>query len=358
VPGQLAHILCQARTLGCLSAHRGFLLTDPTEHAQPETLVVLQDFTVRYGRFTAVDRVSFSVPPGACGLLGKNGAGKSSVLKAVLGLLKPSSGTARVLGLDAARDGLRLRDLVGYMPEREAAFPGLSGLESAVLAAQLSGLPGREARQRAHEVLFLVGCGEERYRPVGGYSTGMKQRVKLAMALVHDPVLLFLDEPTNGLDPGGRSEILALLGDLVDKGKSLILSSHILSDVESLCEHVVLIDGGRILAQEPLETFTASAGSFFRVGVHGNVHRFEAKMRELGRLETDLGKGQYLVQADGAAGALFEIAFCCEVQIRFLEKDRRSLTDVFLSKVGKTQGSPEAVAGAASPGEATQGGRD
>ena len=320
------------------------MLSDPREQDHPEPLVVLEGYTVRYGRFTAVDHVSFSVPPGACGLLGKNGAGKSSVLKAVLGLLEPSTGTARILGFDAQREALALRDHVGYMPEREASFPGLSGLQSAVLAARLSGLPGRQARQRAHEVLYLVGCGEERYRPVGGYSTGMKQRIKLAMALVHDPDLLFLDEPTNGLDPGGRTEILALLRDLVAKGKSLILSSHILSDVESLCEHVVLIDGGKILAQEPLSTFTETAGSFYRVGVHGDVDRFEAKLRELELLEKDLGKGQFLVQAHGSSGELFEIAMACDVQIRFLEKDRRSLTDVFLSKVGKT--------GAAAGGEA------
>ena len=300
---------------------------------------MLEDYTVRYGRFTAVDRVSFSVPPGACGLLGKNGAGKSSVLKAVLGLLKPSSGTARVLGFDARSEGLRLRDHVGYMPEREASFPGLSGLESVVLAARLSGLPGRQARQRAHEVLYLVGCGEERYRPVGGYSTGMKQRIKLAMALVHDPELLFLDEPTNGLDPGGRAEILSLLGDLVAKGKSLILSSHILSDVESLCRHVVLIEGGRILAQEPLATFTETAGSFFRVGAHGDLARFEARLEELDLLEKDLGKGQFLVHVEDGAASLFELAVACDVQIRFLEKDRRSLTDVFLSKVGGSRSS-------------------
>ncbi len=317
------------------------MLSDPREPTgsptEPlaEPTVVLEDFTVRYGRFTAVDRVSFSVPPGACGLLGKNGAGKSSVLKAVLGLLKPSSGRARVLGFDAQREGLRLRDHVGYMPEREASFPTLSGLESVILAARLSGLPGREGRQRAHEVLFLVGCGEERYRPVGGYSTGMKQRIKLAMALVHDPALLFLDEPTNGLDPGGRAEILALLRDLVDKGKSLILSSHILSDVEGLCEHVVLIDAGRILAQEPLSTFTATAGSALRVGVHGDLLRFQARLTELDLLEKDLGKGQFLVRDDGEPGSLFGVAMSCGVQIRFLEKDRRSLTDVFLSTVGK-----------------------
>lgn len=314
------------------------MLSESREQSGSGPLVVLQDYTVRYGRFTAVDRVSFSVPPGACGLLGKNGAGKSSVLKAVLGLLQPSSGSARILGFDARREPLLLRDHVGYMPEREASFPGLSGLQSAVLAARLSGLPGRQARQRAHEVLYLVGCGEERYRPVGGYSTGMKQRIKLAMALVHDPDLLFLDEPTNGLDPGGRAEILALLRDLVSKGKSLILSSHILSDVESLCDHVVLIDGGRILAQEPLSTFTQTAGSLFRVGVHGDVARFEARLRELELLDKDLGKGQFLVQTSESAGQLFEIAVACDAQIRFLEKDRRSLTDVFLSKVGKAAG--------------------
>ncbi|MEZ5987670.1 MAG: ABC transporter ATP-binding protein [Planctomycetota bacterium] len=309
-----------------------------TSAAAHSTLVELRDYTVRYGSFTAVDRASFVVPEGACGLLGQNGAGKSSILKAVLGLLEPAGGSARVLGYDAATDGLQLRDHIGYMPERDAAFPGLTALESVLRAARLSGLPAREARRRSHEVLFLCGVGEERYRKLAEQSTGMRQKVKLAQALVHDPALLFLDEPTNGLDPGGRIEVLALLRSLVrDHGKSMILSSHILSDVESLCAHVVLIDKGRIVAQGPLAEMTKGAGRAFRVGLAGDGEAFARELAARGLEGERLGPQSWLVRMDSdEPGALFAVALAAGAQIRHLEADRRSLTDVFLASVGKS----------------------
>lgn len=251
--------------------------------APPDPVVSLESYTVAYGKFTAVDAASFAMPRGACGLLGQNGAGKSSILKAILGLVKPRGGRAHVLGFDAATQARELRDAVGYMPEKEAYMPGLSGLDSVMLAGRLSGLPAAVAKQRAHEVLWLVGLDEARYRNVASYSLGMKQKVKLAMALVHDPQLLFLDEPTNGLDPEGRTEILELMRDLIEKkGKSIILSSHILSDVESLCEHAVLIDGGRVIAEGAMSELTRRQGRAYDVRFVGAPAALRSALEERG----------------------------------------------------------------------------
>jgi len=308
-----------------------------------EPAVRLEDFTIRYGSFTAVDGAAFTMPRGACGLLGKNGAGKSSILKAVLGLIRPSRGRARVLGMDALGEGRRLRDRIGYMAEKETIFPGLSGLEAVILAGRLSGLPPLEARQRAHEVLFLVRIEEERYRKVETYSAGMKQKIKLAQALVHDPELLFLDEPTNGLDPGGRSEILDLLKDLVrKKGKSLILSSHILPDVEKLCAHVVLIDGGKVLREGSIAEMTGAAGRLYRLRLRGGSE-VEPALAAEGWLREDLGNGEYRVflPPEVPAERLFELALANGAQVRLLELERKSLADVFLDAVRGAEVSKE-----------------
>ncbi|PIE24605.1 MAG: hypothetical protein CSA62_01895 [Planctomycetota bacterium] len=298
--------------------------------------VSLEDLSIRYGRFTAVEQASFSMPTGACGLLGRNGAGKSSILKTVLGLIRSSEGRAQVLGLDAQQESIRVRERVGYMAERETLLPALTGLETVVLAGQLSGLPKRNAWQRAHEVLFLVGIDEERYRKTATYSTGMKQRVKLATALVHDPELLFLDEPTNGLDPGGREEILELLGRLVNEyGKSLILSSHILPDVESICSYVVVIDAGRVLTEGRIEELTAHATRSYRLQVEGEhapfIQHLLAKGVEIERCDDHSLRGVLL--PDMPAAVFFAAAQSCAVLIRSCKPERRSLSDVFLSTV-------------------------
>ncbi|HMQ23138.1 MAG TPA: ABC transporter ATP-binding protein [Planctomycetota bacterium] len=326
---------------------------DPAEpFREREPIVVLEDFTVRYGKFTAVDRASFKMPHGACGLLGQNGAGKSSILKAVLGLVRPAGGSARVAGFDAVRDGLALRDHVGYMPEKEAFLPGLSGLDSVILAGRLSGLPKGVAKQRAHEVLWLVGLDEARYRDVAGYSLGMKQKVKLAMALVHDAQLLFLDEPTNGLDPEGRAEILALLRDVVRvKNKSLILSSHILADVEAICEHAVLIDHGRIVAQGSIDALTRGVARSYDVRAEGAVDAFERRLREAALLvdvvapvdgHDVLASERASLQVQLAEGQgteiVFELARSVGANIRRFEPKRRTMSDVFLETVRANAG--------------------
>src|SRR5262249_3674586 len=193
-------------------------------------------------------QLSVSVPPGAVGLLGPNGAGKTTLIRTLLGLITVDSGGGEVLGMDVRNQRLDIRQQVGFAPEDECLFPGVDGIEFVEYAGQLCGMASTDAMQRAHEVLNYVGLGEARYRRVDSYSTGMKQRLKLAAAIVHDPKLLILDEPTNGMDPEGREEVLELSRDLANnKGMSLLFSSHLLPDVEAVCDHVVVLAQGRLL---------------------------------------------------------------------------------------------------------------
>src|SRR5438552_3878171 len=239
----------------------------------PETsaVVTFEDVTVAYGGQQALRAVTASFAAGAVGLLGPNGAGKSTMLKALLGFVVPARGRMRVLGHDVANAALDIRARVGYMPETDAHIPGMNAVTFVAYCGELAGLPRVDAMQRAHEVLFYVGLGEARYRNVETYSTGMKQRIKLAQALVHDPDLLFLDEPTNGMDPKGRDEMLELVRDLAhNKGVNLILSSHLLPDVEYTCEHVVVMDKGSIAAAGPIAALKQPRGRVFELRIKGD----------------------------------------------------------------------------------------
>jgi ABC-2 type transport system ATP-binding protein len=222
--------------------------------------------TMRYpgarGGVLALDALSIAIERGIVGLVGANGAGKSTLLKILLGLLNPTSGTAAVLGMDTRRQGSRIRGLVGYMPEHEVLPPDLSATDLVTHLGEISGLPRNAARERTADVLRHIGLFEERYRPIGGYSTGMRQRVKLAQALVHDPQLLLLDEPTNGLDPAGRDEMLELIKRTgAEFGIAVLLSSHLLGEIERVCDHLVAIDAGRLLRSAPMGDFTARTGT-------------------------------------------------------------------------------------------------
>jgi ABC-2 type transport system ATP-binding protein len=210
-------------------------------------LIALENMTHVYGAHVALRDVSLQVQPGRIGLLGPNGAGKSTLLKIILGLLVPKEGHGTVLGMDIRRGSLELRRRIGYMSEADALIPGLRGAEYVTLAGELCGMPARHAARRAHELLNYLGLEEARYRKLEEYSTGMKQRLKLAQALVHDPPLLLLDEPTSGLDAAGRDDMLNLLLTLGrDHGKSLIISTHHLSDVERICDQVVIVFAGQV----------------------------------------------------------------------------------------------------------------
>ncbi len=224
-------------------------------------LISLRSLTKRYPGVTALDDLTLDLDAGIIGLVGSNGAGKSTLLKILLGLVLPTSGSAQVMGRDVLREGPDIRQFVGYMPEHDALPPDSSATDFVAHLAQVSGLPSTAARERTAEVLRHVGLYEERYRLMGGYSTGMRQRVKLAQALVHDPRLLLLDEPTNGLDPAGREEML----DLVRRtgrefGIAVVVASHLLGEIERVCTFLVAIEGGRLLRADSLETFTRRTG--------------------------------------------------------------------------------------------------
>src|SRR5215831_19338753 len=238
-------------------------------------VVTLEGVTVAYGSNRALRDVTSSFAAGAVGLLGPNGAGKSTMIKTLLGFLVPERGRMRVLGLDVAESPLEIRARVGYMPGSDGHIPGMNAVSFVAYCGELAGLPRVDAMQRAHEVLFYVGLGEARYRNVETYSTGMKQRIKLAQALVHDPDLLFLDEPTNGMDPKGREEMLELIRDLGhNKGVSLILSSHLLPDVEYTCDHVVVMDKGQVATQGPIKELKGPAGRVFELRIKGDLRGF------------------------------------------------------------------------------------
>ncbi|MBQ0983315.1 ABC transporter ATP-binding protein [Streptomyces sp. F63] len=221
------------------------------------TVIVTESLSKRFPKVTALDRLSMTIGPGVTGLVGANGAGKSTLIKILLGLSPATEGRAAVLGLDVAGEGSAIRERVGYMPEHDCLPPDVSATEFVVHMARISGLPPAAARERTADTLRHVGLYEERYRPIGGYSTGMKQRVKLAQALVHDPQLVLLDEPTNGLDPVGRDEMLALIRRVhTDFGISVLVTSHLLGELERTCDHVVVIDGGALLRSSSTSDFT------------------------------------------------------------------------------------------------------
>jgi ABC-2 type transport system ATP-binding protein len=225
------------------------------------SLIETEALTFRYGRVTALDDLTVSVEPGVVGLVGANGAGKSTLMKILLGLLPPGSGGTRVLGMDPVREPERVRARVGYMPEHDCLPPDMVAAELVTHLARMSGLPKTAARERASEALRHVGLYEERYRQVGGYSTGMKQRVKLAQALVHDPDLLLLDEPTNGLDPAGREAMLLLIQRIgTEFGISIVVCSHLLGEVERICDTLVAIDAGRLLRADRISSMTGGTG--------------------------------------------------------------------------------------------------
>ena len=278
------------------------------------------------------------LPSGAVGLLGPNGAGKSTLIKTLLGLLSPATGRVHVLGYDVRDAPLAVRARVGYMPEGDAHIPGMNAVTFVAYCGELAGLPPSDAMQRAHEVLFYVGLGEARYRNLETYSTGMKQRIKLAQALVHDPDLLLLDEPTNGLDPRGRDEMLQLVRDIAaNKGIALLVSSHLLPDVESTCEHVVVLDKGAVAAQGPISTLKGRTGRVFELRVKGDERRFADALRAEG-IECHGDPGEVMrvfVPEDRGSELLFELAARHGMQVRHLRPSVPTLEDVFARAMGE-----------------------
>jgi ABC-2 type transport system ATP-binding protein len=243
--------------------------------ADPGHVIETEGLTKRFGSVLALDSVDLLVPPGAIGLLGPNGAGKTTLMKCLLQLQPITEGSARLLGKDVQREGREIRRRVGYAPEQDSHIPGMVGCEYVTYCAQLCGLPFQAARQRAHEMLDYVGMGQERYRQIHTYSTGMKQRLKLAQAIVHDPEIVFLDEPTNGLDPKGRVQTLELIRNLwIDHGIAVVLSSHLLHDVDQICDRIVIIARGRVLVHDTLDRLKARRRGAAEIAIahgHGEV---------------------------------------------------------------------------------------
>ena len=305
-----------------------------------EPIIVTEALRKAYGRKVALDDLSVGVPRGAVGLLGANGAGKTTLLRLLLGLATPTSGHARVFGLDARRKGVEIRARVGYMPESDCLPGGATAADFVAHMAEMSGLPARAARQRAADVLYQVGLDEERYRLMKGFSTGMKQRVKLAQAIVHDPAIVFLDEPTNGMDPQGRDEMLALVDRIHRRmGIAVVISSHILDDIERVCDHVVILAGGRLAAAHPLRQEQAGPTDVL-VRIDGDALAFTLALQERGvdaRLATDehLQAGDIVVRIadDRVYDLIRDLAAGEQVGLRTLVTRGRTLEDIYFGEV-------------------------
>jgi ABC-2 type transport system ATP-binding protein len=299
-------------------------------------LVEFRDLAVSYGSVQALAGLTGAFPSGPTGLLGPNGAGKTTLLKTLLGFLTPDRGGMSAFGLDPVREPLEVRRRIGYMPESDCHVPGMTAAAFVAFAGELSGMPRDEAISRSHEVLYYVGLGEARYRTLDTYSTGMKQRAKLAQALVHDPDLLLLDEPTNGLDPQGREEMLTLIRDVAERrGMSLILSSHLLRDVERVCRGVLVIDQGRIAASGTIAELTGPRRTVFDVRVKGDAAAFLTDLKDAGCEWREDEDGYRVFLPDGQGPELlFRTARACGVQVRHLRPGAETLEDVFLRALG------------------------
>ena len=305
-------------------------------------IVEVAGLTKRFGRQTAINQLTFDVPRACIGLLGANGAGKTTLVKALLGLTNPTSGAAKVLGLDTRSHGIEIRKRVGYMPESDVLPPGATAADFVAHMGEMSGLPTRAARQRAADVLYQVGLREERYRLIKGFSTGMKQRVKLAQALVHDPALVFLDEPTNGMDPQGRDDMLELINRIYHMlGIAVVVSSHILEDIERVCDHVVIIDQGNLVVDQPLTGMGTPQGDVL-VRIDGDQEAFIAHMTARGidvrrPSDVDLQTSDEMIIKDNNEAtfdAVRDVAAEMGVGLRSLRMKSRSLEDVYLGNVG------------------------
>jgi ABC-2 type transport system ATP-binding protein len=301
--------------------------------------IIARDVVVKFGNVTALDHFSIDILKGTVGLLGPNGAGKSTFIKTVLGLVEPLGGQVTVAGLDARTSMAAIRDRIGYMPEHDCLIDTMTAIELVSYMGRLSGMSKCDAIPRSHEMLDFVGVGEERYRPIGTYSTGMKQRVKLAQAIVHDPDILFLDEPTNGMDPLGREEMLELVGRIAASDKTILVSSHILQDVEKVCRDVVVITGGRAVAQGNIDQLLAQGKGRKRLQVRGGAGPLKAFLERLGdaneviSVSEEFGQVTVVLVAPQGSRPIFEAAEREGVQVRSYTSDRMTLEDYFISAV-------------------------
>ena len=300
----------------------------------------IQNLSVKLGRKQILHELNVEMPPSAIGLLGPNGAGKSTLLKTMMGFITPMSGTIRIFGMEPHNQGNAIRQIIGYMPEEDTYIPGMSAVEFVAYCGLLCGLPSKEAKLRAHQVLHYCGLGEARYRKVDTYSTGMRQRIKLAQALVHDPKLLFLDEPTNGLDPQGRKDMLELIKDIShNKGMSVILSSHLLPDVEDVCDSVIVLFKGRMAKSGKIRDLKKMAQTIYEVGYKGDQAALEFTLQEIeGRCESSQKNGflRVIFPEEKDPQVIFKAANKAQVQIRHLAREELTLQEIFSSAIEQT----------------------
>ncbi len=304
------------------------------------SIISTHALTRTFGPVVALSNLSVDLPTGVVGLVGANGAGKSTLIKILLGLLPPTSGTASILGFDCLTDGLKIREIVGYMPESECLPLDVSATEFLVHMARMSGMPSHVARERAADTLRHVGLYEERYRPIGGYSTGMKQRVKLAQALVHDPKLVFLDEPTNGLDPAGRDEMLGLVSRISgDFGISVVVTSHLMGELERISDHLVVIEAGVLSRSTSTADATQLSGSIL-VEVTDRADDAVARLKKKGaNVVVGARSGTFAVELTDEAVPqwVVEIVASLKVGLIRLQPSRHHLSEIFLADATPTE---------------------
>ena len=314
-----------------ISALSGLSMANP--------VIECSDLTKRYGRIVALKGVTVSVSPGVVGLLGPNGAGKSTLISLLLGQTPASGGRAKVLGFDIRKGQPKIRQRIGFVPENDCMIPGMSGVGYVYYSGRLAGMQHADAMQRAHEVLDYVGLEEARYRPSDQYSTGMKQSLKLAQAIVHDPDLLFLDEPTNGMDPHGREMMLSLIGDLGKAGISVLLSSHLLPDAERLCNRVIIMGGGEVLSEGRIAEMNKPHPTLYRVDYTGEASTFRRRLVESGIrvLEQVDSFLQIELPAEGTQRLVLESARDTGIHVIGLKPKRSSLEEMFLHALGRQQ---------------------
>jgi ABC-2 type transport system ATP-binding protein len=298
----------------------------------PDPLLRIDGLTKRYPGVTALDDLTIEVPRGRIGLVGANGAGKSTAFRLILGLAHPTQGRIEVCGLDVSKDPIGVRSRLGYMPEHECLPLDQTAADVVSTFGELSGLPARAARQRASDILDLVGLDEARFRPIGGFSTGMRQRTKLAQALVGDPELVLLDEPTAGLDPLGRDEMLALVTRLGSFGISVLMATHLLDDVQQVCEHVVMIDAGKLVVAGATDSLLERTG-IVTVDVGRRSDELVAALARGGLVaEADEGLVEVTIESDAQMDLLRDVLADLELPLYRLSTRLTSLDEVFLSR--------------------------
>lgn len=292
-----------------------------------------------YGKIRALDNVTLEIPEGAVGLLGPNGAGKSTLLKILLNLVQPTGGSLSILGDKVTAKNFNILEKIGYMPEHECLDPTKTAISFVTQMAMINGLPRSDAKQRAHEALHYVEIADERYRKIKSYSTGMRQKVKLAQAIAHDPEIIFLDEPTNGMDPDSRRQIMNLIRDLhQNHGKSIILSSHILADVEAVCDHVIVVNLGKVVLQGDLKELAGGHRDTLDVKVGVDPKIFEKLLKkEKFKFETS-GPVFHIERKENTLDRIVDICAEKDIPLRYANQQMLSLEDIFLDIIKKTSG--------------------